>query len=98
MALQYLSVMSGSHIMAVVFALELVAGVLLLANRFVPVALVLLGPVIVNILLYHATMAPQGLPPGLFALVLWAVVFYSVRSAFAGIFAAQVNTLEVAPR
>jgi putative oxidoreductase len=56
MALQYFSVMSGSHIMSAVFLLQLIGGILLLANRFVPIALVLLGPVIVNILLFHITM------------------------------------------
>ena len=97
LALQYLSVMSASHYMVPVFLLQVVGGALLLANRFVPLALVLLGPVIVNILLYHTLMAPAGLPPGLVALVLWLIVFSSVRSAFAGIFAMQVNSPETAP-
>ena len=91
LATQYLTVLSMSHYMVPVFALQLVGGVLLLANRFVPLALVLLGPVIVNILLYHALMAPAAAPPAVIALVLWGVVFWSVRSAFAGIFAAKVG-------
>lgn len=88
---QYLGVLSTTHFLVPVFLLQLVAGVLLLANRFVPVALVLLGPVIVNILLYHALMAPAGLPPALVALVLWLVVFYSVRAAFAGVLAVRAQ-------
>lgn len=88
---QYLGVLAASHYTVPVFLLQLVGGVLLLANRFVPLALTLLGPVIVNILLYHSLMAPEGLPPGLIALALWGIVFYSVRSAFAGIFAPQVT-------
>ncbi len=91
LALQYFSVMSGSHIMSVVFLIQLIGGVLLLAGRFVPLALVLLGPVIANILLYHLTMDIKGIPPGLVAFILWLVVFYSVRSAFAGVFAARVD-------
>ena len=67
-----------------VFLLQVMGGALLLANRFVPIALTLLGPVIVNILLYHTLMDPAGLPPGLVALALWLVVFYSARSAFRG--------------
>jgi len=89
LALQYLSVLSASHYFTVVFLLQFVGGALLLANRFVPMALVLLGPVIVNILLFHILMAPEGLPPGMLALVLWLVVFYGVRSAFAAVFQAQ---------
>lgn len=93
LALQYFVVMSGSHIMAIVFAIQLVGGILLLANRFVPLALALLGPVIANILLYHLTMAPAGVGPGLLTFVLWLVVFYSVRSAFAGILAPRTEPL-----
>jgi hypothetical protein len=68
-----------------------VGGLLLLANRYVPLALILLGPVIVNIVCFHAFLAPEGLPMALFATALWAVVFSGVRSAFAGIFAQQVK-------
>ena len=91
LAMQYLTVLSASHYMVPVFVLQLIGGVLLLANRFVPIALVLLGPVIVNILLYHALMAPAGIVPGLVTLILWLLVFYGVRSAFAGVFAMQVK-------
>ena len=92
LATQYLTVLSASHYLMPVFLLQLVGGVLLLANRFVPIGLTLLGPVIVNILLYHGLMAPEGLPPGLVALALWLVVFYSVRSAFAGVFAMRAGS------
>jgi hypothetical protein len=63
--------------------------VLLLVNRYVALALILLGPVLVNILLFHSLMAPEGLPLALFATVLWGIVFYQHRKAFAGIFAAK---------
>ena len=91
LALTYFTAMAGSHIMSVVYLLQIIGGLLLLAGRFVPIALVLLGPVIANILLYHLTMDLKGIPPGLVALILWGIVFYSVRSAFAGVFAAQVD-------
>ncbi len=93
---QYLGALSASHLMAAVFLLQLIGGALLLANRFVPIALVLLGPVIVNILLYHALMDPAGIPPGLVTLVLWGIVFYGVRAAFAGVFAMRVGTPDAA--
>ena len=56
--------------------------------------LVLLGPVIANILLYHLLMAPQGLPLAFIVTALFLIVFYGVRSAFAGIFAARTPSLE----
>jgi uncharacterized membrane protein YphA (DoxX/SURF4 family) len=45
---------------------ELVCGLLLLTGRFVPLAMVIISPVIVNIVLTHAFLAPEGILPGLF--------------------------------
>lgn len=87
LATQFLGALAASHYMVPVFLLQVTGGLLLLANRFVPLALLLLGPVIVNILLFHTLMAPAGLPPGLVAMVLWLGVFAGVRSAFVGVFA-----------
>ena|SRR4051812_41044069 len=87
---QYMGALFLSHYLVVVFLLQLIGGLLLLANRFVPLALVLLGPVVVNILLFHALLAPAGLPMALFAAVLWFVIFAGVRGAFAGIFEQRV--------
>ena len=82
---QYIGALYLSHYLAVVFALQVVGGLLLLVNRYAPLALVLLGPVIVNIVLFHACLAPAGLPMALVATVLWLVVFASVRGAFEGL-------------
>ena len=61
-----------------------------MARRTGP-ALTLLGPVIVNILLFHLALQPAGLPPGLLTAVLWFIIFYRVRQAFAGIFVRKVE-------
>jgi putative oxidoreductase len=89
---QFVGVLFASHFYVAIFGLQLAAGVLLLVNRFVPIALVFLGPIIVNILLFHALIAPQGLPVALVVLALWSVVFFSVRRAFKGIFAAKAGS------
>ncbi len=83
---QYLGILFVSHYLVPVFAVQLVGGLLLLANRFVPLALTILGAELVNILIFHTLMEPSGLPMALFATLLWFVTFYSVRQAFAGIF------------
>jgi uncharacterized membrane protein YphA (DoxX/SURF4 family) len=88
---QYMGALFLSHYLVAVFLLQTIGGALLLANRFVPLALVLLGPVLVNILLFHALMAPEGLPIALFATVLWAILFYSVRRTFAGVLVQRVE-------
>jgi hypothetical protein len=85
-AQQFMGALYVSHYLWVIFAFQLVAGVLLLANRYVPLAVAMLAPVIVNILTFHALMAPSGLPLALFVTVLWAVIFIDVRPAFAGLF------------
>jgi putative oxidoreductase len=90
LAAQYFTVLFVSHYLVPVFLLQIVGGVLLLANRYVPLGLLLLGPVLVNILLFHSTMAPAGLPMALVATVLWLIVFAGARKAFAGVFAQQV--------
>jgi putative oxidoreductase len=75
-----------------VFAVQVAGGILLLSNRFVPLALTLLGQVIVNILLFHVTMAPDGLPMALVVTALWSVVFFRARAAFTGLFLPAVES------
>ncbi|HKB56646.1 MAG TPA: DoxX family protein [Lacunisphaera sp.] len=86
---QYIGALFVSNYLAAVFALELLAGVLLLANRFVRAALVILAPILVNIALFHACMAPAGFAPAVIAVALWSVVFYRERAAFAPLLAAR---------
>ena len=88
---QYMGALFVSHYLVIVFLVQLVGGLLLLANRYVPLALILLGPVIVNIVCFHAFLEPAGLPMALIAAVLWFVVFSGVRKAFAGVFAQKVE-------
>jgi len=79
---QFIGAMFVSHYLAAVFALEIVAGVLLLTNRFVLAALTILAPLLVNIVLFHAFMAPAGYAPAAIAVALWAMLFVRERSAF----------------
>jgi putative oxidoreductase len=88
---QYMGALFISHYLVFVFLVQIISAVLLLANRFVPLALILLGPIIVNILLFHSLMAPEGLPLAFFAALLWIIVFYGVRRAFTGVFASRVE-------
>ena len=88
-ALQYFTVLSTTHYIAIPFLFQLVAGILLLANRYVPLALAFLAPILVNILTYHATMDPGGIGLGVFATILWVVLFVRYQSAFRGIFEAS---------
>ena len=75
--------------MVLIFLLQLVCGILLLVDRYVPLALVVLAAIIVNILNYHVTMDPGGIVPGLVATVLWFITAIAFRAAFRGVLDAK---------
>lgn len=83
---QFVVALFLSHYYWVIAALQILGGVLLLVNRFVPLGLVLLGPVIVNIILYHVFLNPAGMVPAIVVTILWFIVFYNNRQYFSGIF------------
>ena len=83
---QFIGALAQSHYFWVVAALQVIGGALLLINRYVPLGLVLLGPVIVNILLYHLFLYPSGMLMAIVVTVLWFIVFYAHRQYFSGIF------------
>ena len=88
---QFMGALFDSHYYVIVFGIELIAGVLLLINRYVPLALTLLGPVIVNILSFHLFLNAEKVAPAIVVTALWFVVFTSVSSAFAGLFVAKTG-------
>ena len=92
LAVQFYGAMVQSHYMAVVFALQLICGLMLLANRYVPLALTILGPILFNIILFHIFMAPAGLPLAAVVTLLWAVLAYRARSVFAPLFQKSPET------
>lgn len=61
---------------------ELVCGILFLTGRYVPLAMVIISPVIVNILFTHAFLAPEGIGPGLFLAIGNIFLAYYYRDAF----------------
>ena|SRR5438477_8794528 len=87
---QFVGALFVSHYLVPIFLLQIISAVLLLVNRYLPLALTLLAPIIVNILLIHILMAPSGLPLAIVVTVLWIVVFLSVRSAFTGLLQQRV--------
>ena len=70
--------------------LYVIAAILLLVGRYVPVGLTILGPIIVNILVFHITLNPQGIGPGLLVTVLELFLIWAYWPAFRGIFTADM--------
>jgi len=95
---QFMRALLGSHYYVIAFGTELIGGALLLSNRYVPLALTLLGPVIVNILSFHMFLDSENMAPAIVVTVLWLVVFSQVRSSFAGLFVAKKSGLKSSSR
>jgi len=76
---------------------EVVASLLLLSNRYVPLALALLAPVLVNIVAFHAFLAPAGLALPIILLVLELYLARSYREAFASMLHARTEPHSKAP-
>ncbi len=80
-ALTWIGILAAHHWMTFVGVIMTIAGLLLLVNRFVPLALTLLAPIIVNILLYHALLWPHGAAPAAVAFVLEvALIAFNFRN------------------
>jgi len=74
-----------SHYFYVISALQILGGALCLLGRFVPLGLTLLGPVIVNILLFHIFLEPKGLSIAIVVSALALFLLWANRQAFKGL-------------
>jgi putative oxidoreductase len=88
---QFVGALIASHYFMVVAGLQILGGALLLVNRYVPLALVILGPVIVNIFFFHLLMDPSGLPRAIAVVVLWGIVAGRNWQYFSGIFTQRTS-------
>lgn len=82
---EFIGSMHSTGYLRVIAALQVVGGALLLIGRFVPLGLLLLGPVIVNIALYHIFMDRAGLGMAVCISVFSLFLLWRYRSSFAGI-------------
>jgi putative oxidoreductase len=85
-ALTFMMVLGGHGWMTFVGVIMVVAGLLLLVGRFVPLALVLLAPVIVNIDLYHALLWPHGAAPAVIVSLLEVILLVAYYRSFLPLF------------
>jgi len=82
----FLMILMNNHYMTFVGLLMLIAGLLLLVGRYVPLALVILGPILVNILLFHFLLMHGGAAPGIVATALELFLIWAYRLSFRGLF------------
>lgn len=77
-------------------ATEIAAGIALLSGRFVPLALVVLAPIVLHIFAFHAFLAGGiGLPVVMIALGLYLA--FSYRESFRGVLEAKAQPAQAAP-
>lgn len=88
---QFASALFLSHYLLFIGAVQVIGGALLLVNRYVPLALTLLGPVIVNILLFHALLFPHNLVPPTLVTLCWFLLFFHLQEYFRPLFTQKTN-------
>ncbi len=89
----YMSGLGGSYLITLVKLTEVTVGVLLLANRFVPLALLIIAPVVINIAAFHLFYAPSGLAVPVFMIAAQIFIAWQHRAAFATVLTARQPAL-----
>ena len=97
-ARDFMTALFVSHYLYVIGALQVVGGLLLFTGRWTPLGLTLVGPVIVNIVSFHALMAPAGLPMAITVSALAVFLLWRHRGSFVGLLRAPANLAETRPQ
>jgi len=74
---------ASGYFMYLLKVTELICGILLVSGRFVPLALVILSPIVINIFMVHLLLAREGLPVAIFLVGAFVFLGYYYRKAFA---------------
>jgi uncharacterized membrane protein YphA (DoxX/SURF4 family) len=77
------ALMNSGYLLQFIKGTEVLCGLLLLAHRFVPLALVVLAPIVLNILAFHLFLMPSGTGMALIILALELHLAWAYRRAFA---------------
>jgi uncharacterized membrane protein YphA (DoxX/SURF4 family) len=73
------------YLMPTVKVVEVLCGLAFVSGKFVPLATVVIAPIIVNIVLVHAFLAPSGLPVALFLVAANGFLAYRFRDSYRGL-------------
>ncbi len=87
----YFGALTSAQVLPIVKAIEVVAGFLLLTGLFVALALLLLAPIVVNIVLFHAVVTGEGLPVPLVLVALGIYLAWAYRDSFRGVLQARAQ-------
>jgi hypothetical protein len=82
---------NSGYMMQLIGATQLIVGAMLVSNRFVPLALALFAPFMVNSIAFHLFLAPTGLPMAAVFLALELYLAWAYRQAYRTMLAARVT-------
>ena len=90
----FIGLAATGYMLPLLFITQAVAGALLLVGLFIPLALALLAPVIVNIFLFHVFLAPDGMPVAIILAGIEVFLVWAYRDSFAPMLRARVSPAE----
>ncbi len=70
------------YLLPTVKIIELACGIAFLSGLFVPLATILISPIIINILFVHIFLAPEGLPVAIFLVITNSLIAYANKEAY----------------
>ena len=87
----FMGLVGSGYFLPLLKVTEIVAALLLLSNRFVPLALTVLAPIVVNVVAFHAFLEPAGLPLGVVVLAPELYLAWAYRDVFRPMLASRVS-------
>ncbi|MEA1785914.1 DoxX family membrane protein [Arenibacter sp. GZD96] len=78
----YFGALMSAKVLPLVAIIEILAGLALLLNKYAPLMLLILASVSVNAVLFHATLAPEGIAPAALLLILNIVLLYHYKDRY----------------
>lgn len=81
-----MGLVNTGYMMKLVKAIEVAVGIMLLLNVMSALSLILIAPIVVNILLFHIVLAPEGAIMGIFVTALTLIAAYEQKEKYAPLF------------
>jgi uncharacterized membrane protein YphA (DoxX/SURF4 family) len=85
------ALMKTGYLFPLIAGTQVIVGALLLSNRFVPLALALIAPIVVNIFGFHAFLAPSGLGVAVVVVALEVYLAWAYRKSYRSMLAMRAT-------
>jgi hypothetical protein len=90
----FVGLAATSYMLPLLFTTQALAGALLIVGLYVPLALALLAPILVNIFLFHIFLAPDGIPLAIIVVAIEVFLVWAYRDSYAPMLRARVSPAE----